>query len=308
MAAEAGAAGSGDAARPDGRGGFALLLVLWIFALLSLIGVRVAASARADLQLAANIAAEAQARALLDAALALAAYELLQQRPGLEHPMLAGAVAYPLPDGVARVAARSAAGKINPSRAAEPVMAAFLEASGVELEPARRIAAAIGDWVDKDDQRRPDGAEAGDYDADNAGYRPANAPFMTEGELLQVRGMTAGIFQAIRPFVSIYVPLALPEAALAVGPVRAAVARSARAQRMQAAPVTARADAGAGAGAGDATTAPAGEEAAGRTAPVVYEVEIEVHGDRGATLRRQAVIELDPTAPAGFRTLDWQSL
>lgn len=301
MGAEADAVCRSGAHRADPRGGFALLLVLWIFALLSLIGVRVAGSARADLQLAANIAAEAQARALLDAALALVAFELLQQRPGADHPMLAGAVAYPLPGGVARVAARSEAGRINPGRAPEPLMLAFLEASGVETQPARRLAAAIADWTDKDDQRRPDGAEAADYEADGLGYRPANAPFVTDDELLQVRGMTAGIFQAIRPFVSVYAPEPLPDVALAVGPVRMALARTARAERAQAAPAMA----GTVAPPGNADAAPA---AAARTASVVYAVEIEVQSDRGATLRRRAVIELDPSAPAGFRTLDWQRL
>src|SRR5262249_21717128 len=49
------------------------------------------------------------------------------------------------------------------------------------------LAAAIVDWVDSDDDERPNGAESGSYQS----YQPKNGPLNSLDELLLVRGMTS---------------------------------------------------------------------------------------------------------------------
>lgn len=61
------------------------------------------------------------------------------------------------------------------------------------------VAAAVLDWRDPDDDRRLRGAEAEDY----PGSEPRNGPFRSLEELLMVRGMTAEIFESVKPYLTI---------------------------------------------------------------------------------------------------------
>ncbi|AJE02119.1 type II secretion system minor pseudopilin GspK [Geobacter pickeringii] len=62
----------------------------------------------------------------------------------------------------------------------------------------------LADWVDEDDDPRPDGAESAYYQKLTSPYLAKNAPFATFGELTMVRGVTPAVRDALRPFATIY--------------------------------------------------------------------------------------------------------
>ena len=75
---------------------------------------------------------------------------------------------------------------------------------GLEAAAADAALAAIQDWRDADDLKRPNGAEEADYRAAGKTYKPANAPFDTVGELARVLGVTPGLVARIADSVTVY--------------------------------------------------------------------------------------------------------
>src|SRR3546814_5898664 len=79
-----------------------------------------------------------------------------------------------------------------------------MRVGGADEATADRVAAAITDWRDADDLRRPQGAEWQDYAAAGSRYRPRNGPFVALGELRAVAGMTPGLHAAVAPLMTLH--------------------------------------------------------------------------------------------------------
>ena len=69
---------------------------------------------------------------------------------------------------------------------------------------ADAVTDAIMDWRDNDDDPRPKGAEASDYEAAGRVMMPRNGAFLSVSELAQVAGVTPGLFAALRPLVTVH--------------------------------------------------------------------------------------------------------
>lgn len=80
-----------------------------------------------------------------------------------------------------------------------------LLAQDLAPDKAKSIGASIIDWIDKDDQRRSQGAEQSDY---NAGEHVRNGPVQTFTELAYIKGMT---FEAEQLLISntTFIPTAI---------------------------------------------------------------------------------------------------
>ncbi|PLW70506.1 general secretion pathway protein GspK [Pseudohalioglobus lutimaris] len=91
-----------------------------------------------------------------------------------------------------------------------PAQAQFIRLLQAVAEPelseqqAITITQAVGDWVDGDQQARLDGAEDDYYTGLTPAYRVANRPMASVSELRAVKGMTAELFQALQPFVTVW--------------------------------------------------------------------------------------------------------
>lgn len=66
---------------------------------------------------------------------------------------------------------------------------------------AAAIAAAAADWIDSDGDTFPGGAEDGAYQSLRPAYRTANTLMADASELRAVRGVSAEVFQAVRPWI-----------------------------------------------------------------------------------------------------------
>lgn len=179
--------------------GIALIAVLWLTALLTVIAGGFAYSMRTEALAARNALSLAQARAAADGAVARMVFEL--QRPRTQADVwMADGTSHNWQDGEATIAAAAIdeSAKIDLNAAAEPLLKGLLQnIGGLDAEAAQRLADAIADWKDPDEERRPNGAEAAEYKAAGLKYAPPNAPFDTVGDLQRVLGMTPALFAKI---------------------------------------------------------------------------------------------------------------
>jgi general secretion pathway protein K len=204
--------------------GAALLLVLWLIALLTALVGAFALSARIEhLQgqvLARGVAADQAARAGIEYAVV---------RVGSDDPRwrwLADGRPYRWNFGDARVEVRvvDEQGKVDLNLASAELLTALFRGAGAEPQQAGRLAAAILDWRDGDDLTQVGGgAEDRDYAAAGLPYGAKDEPFESVAELQQVLGMPKPLYARVAPFLTVYSGRAIPDPAFAASEVLAAM-------------------------------------------------------------------------------------
>jgi general secretion pathway protein K len=187
--------------------GFALVLVLWIAGLLAVLSAGLSVSVRTQVRVAHNVIDAARAEALADGGATLAAMDLLAGRRDRAHarrfPLEGSEVACEIPgEGVLVISVSDEAGRIDVNSAGIPLLQALVVGLGETPEAAARVAEAIFDFRDSDDDRKPNGAESADYRAAGLGWRPKNAPLQSVAELAQVHGLTPDLFARMRPHLT----------------------------------------------------------------------------------------------------------
>lgn len=180
--------------------GAALLVVLWMLALLALVAVGIAGTARTESRLAANLVAEAEARYRAQAGALHAALLLLDDsrppRLDLEAPVPGGP---PVP-----VSLRDACGLVDLNTALGGlVAAAFATDPDATPDTAFARAQAVLDWRDPDSRRRVRGAEDAQYALARTGHGARDGLFDSVAELRQLLGIDEAAFARIRPLVTV---------------------------------------------------------------------------------------------------------
>ena len=70
----------------------------------------------------------------------------------------------------------------------------------LSLEPS--LADSIRDWVDRDDEPQPEGAESSYYES--LGYKPTNGPMKSLGELLYIKGVNQRLYKRLKKYLTVY--------------------------------------------------------------------------------------------------------
>jgi len=211
-------------AGPHAQRGVALLLVVWLIALLTALIGAFAITARVE---------SLQGRLLAQGS-------VVQEiaRAGLEYALLR--VADPdartrwTPDGRAygwnyagsqvQVQLVDESGKVDLNQADAQTLTGLLRAVGVEAAQAQQLAGAVVDWRDSDPLSQPGGgAEDPDYAAAGLSYGAKDAPFESVAEVEQVLGWTPQIYARVRPYLTIYGGRSRPDPTYAQGPVLVAL-------------------------------------------------------------------------------------
>lgn len=284
--------------RCDAQRGIALVAVLWGVLLLSVLAVTYSTRAGTEARLVRNGVERAAARSLADAGVFWALRELL--RPAEAQRIAPDGTHYAIAFRGAQlhVAVQDEGGKVDLNGATPALVEAVLAVAGAEPAAARGIAQSIADWRDRDDDRRPGGAEADDYAAAGLATGPRNAPFVLLEELRAVRGMTPALFAAASPLLTVHSgaggvdpQTAPPQVLRALPGVTAA----------QAAAVAETRYAG-GSAAALPATASAFIVGSARNA---YSIEVTVEAPDAPRLRRVALVALTGQPQRPYRILAW---
>jgi general secretion pathway protein K len=179
---------------------------LWLTILLTVIASGFAFSMHGEAVAARNALSLAQARAAADGAVERVAYELTRPR-NLPDVWQADGTPQTWAEGEVRITtwATDESARIDLNTANDLLLRGLLTTiGGLEATQADAVLAAILDWRDPDDLKRPNGAEEADYRAAGKNYKPANAPFETVGELARVLGVTPELVARVADSLTVY--------------------------------------------------------------------------------------------------------
>jgi general secretion pathway protein K len=196
--------------------GAALLLVMWLIALLAALVGAFALIARTEYM---------QGRVLVRGLVAENA-----ARAGIEYAMTRVSAGDPrqqwLPDGrthrwnysdaTVEVKIVDENGKIDLNQADTTLLTEFLRRFDVDQQQAAKLAAAIMDWRDPDSLTQPaGGGEDDDYASASLPYGAKDAEFESVAELEQVMGFTPELYAKLAPHLTVFSGRARPDPAFA---------------------------------------------------------------------------------------------
>lgn len=187
-----------------GQGGVALVLVLWLVVLLTVIGGTHARNVRVDSRLALNQLEVARAAALAEAGVQRAILRILSTQKDQGWSYDGSVHELKLDGGTAYISIINAAGLVDLNSAPQELLDGLLARQDLPDDERLALVDAILDWRDTDDLRRLHGAEARDYRFARRDYEPRNGAFKTSDELRYVLGMSAPLFDLIRPLVTVH--------------------------------------------------------------------------------------------------------
>ena len=190
--------------------GLALIMVLGLVIFLTLIALPFSESQRVSTQVTANTLGSATAQAAADGAVNRMVFELSRPRSADAQIALAqwkadGLVHYWVENGLQlAVSAKSETAKIDLNFAAEPLLKNVFKSAGVSDEEADALVAAVKDWTDADNLKRPNGAEADDYKTAGKQMLPTNDFFLAIEDLQNVMGMSPKLYNAVAPLLTVH--------------------------------------------------------------------------------------------------------
>jgi general secretion pathway protein K len=203
--------------------GVALLLTIWVLALLSVIVGEFCHAMRTEVNITRNFKEKTEAYYMSRAGLMQAIVELIRiettpvlivddeaTKPKDDEEKIDWRINVAISDipfgtGVFSVKIENEAGKININRADENLLKMML--NKFELDDGEKdiIVDSILDWRDPDDLSRLHGAEDEYYQSLPEPYRARNDDFESVEELLLVKGITPEIFHAgLKDFVTVF--------------------------------------------------------------------------------------------------------
>jgi general secretion pathway protein K len=264
--------------------GFALIIVLWAFVLISLIVIHLTATGRTELRISGNLAANAAAQAAADGAIYQAIFNLLDPQQDERWPLDGSTHELQVADSRVTVRLDDEAARINPNTASPALLQALLGAVASNQEQAAAVASAIAEWIGTRKASRPLTGSNPDYQAAGLAYGPPGEPLESIDELGRVRGMTPDLIEALRPHLTVFGP-AVPDAAMADPVVAAAIAEAAKTSPAPALPLA----------------------TADNSGVLTARISATAQGPQNAVATRLAIARIGPGVPHGYVVLAWES-
>lgn len=200
---------------PQRQKGVALILVMWVLALIGVLLGSFALMARTENLESRHMFDTTSARYDAIAGVELALAQLRNPDPMQRWVADGRPYEFPYEGATVKVEITNESGKIDLNVADSATLMALFQSIGLDLGAAEAMSDAIQDWRDADQQVRPHGAEAPQYAAAGLDYGPTNLPFQTVAEVQQVLGMNYEIFKKIEPAITVYSGTRTPNAAYA---------------------------------------------------------------------------------------------
>ncbi len=201
--------------QPRDARGVALLLVLWVTALLGILLGGYVVIARTDSLQTRHLVDATRARYAAEAGIERAVFELRRADPLTRWVPDGRPYQIEFEGAKVEIAITDESGKIDINAADETILYALFNSMTGDDRRSRALAAAVLDWRDADDLVRPGGAEKPDYQAAGLDYGPSQTGFTTIGELQQVLGMDYELYRQLEPLITVYSRMPRPNPAYA---------------------------------------------------------------------------------------------
>ncbi len=186
--------------------GFALVLVVWVLALLSLMVIGFSGQVRTGSSMLSTATGQYKVKALSEAALQRGIHALFN--PGQTQSWKLDGQEYEFAYAGAQLffSIQSEGGKIDLNSASDELLMGLFQTIVQDRDDitAEELLDQLRDWQDEDDLSRLQGAEFNDYELDKAGYGPSNMPLRSVLEFQQLLGVDQEISKLILPSVTVY--------------------------------------------------------------------------------------------------------
>ena len=205
----------------QGQRGIALMLVIWILAVLMVIVLSVSFMTKVESRSTIAFKEGIEEKFIAEAGIERAAEEIMYRKINLGVPIEEGKETkvwktdgtpnvFTLENGTCLVRIIDESGKIDINKVPDILLKGLLTALGVKDEDADVIVDSIEDWRDADDFTRLNGAESDYYLSLAVPYKAKNADLESIEELLLVRGVTPELLYGngdkpgLQDFVTVY--------------------------------------------------------------------------------------------------------
>jgi general secretion pathway protein K len=188
--------------RRSGEHGYAMLAAILGIAAFSYVGFEVIAENRG---IVSEVQAEnerAKLSAACDAGFALAVSALASKNKKQQWPIDGVARTVTFDDVALSITVEDERGKVPLNGVNEDQIRQLFAAAGVSGPRLDTLVDSFEDWLDPDNDRRPNGAEARDYQS--LGYKPRNGGFHAVAELRLIRGMDDALYARVAPAVTVF--------------------------------------------------------------------------------------------------------
>jgi general secretion pathway protein K len=207
-----GGTGTGQADSIRNSEGVALVMVLWVTAILSVIALEFSFAMRTEVNIARHFKEQTELQTMAEGGVQRAIAELIykhdpriqqlrktmkpEEFPPDQREWVADGRVYLLPfsQGKCEVRMMSEGGKVNMNLVSESLLRKIMGQLGLEGETRDVVVDSILDWRDPDDFYRINGAENEYYQSLKEPYNCKNGNFDSIDELLLVRGVTRDLF------------------------------------------------------------------------------------------------------------------
>jgi general secretion pathway protein K len=192
--------------------GVALIMVLWVIAILSVVALEFCFAMRTEIHITNNYKDDLQLYAMAEGGVQRTILELIYKHdPGVQQvrktqkseevpadkkEWVADGRPYLIPfeQGTCEIKVVSEAGKVNINIVSESMLRKIIEPLGLEEEARDIVVDSILDWRDPNDFHRVNGAEDEYYQSLKEPYHCKNGNLDSVEELLLVRGVTPDLF------------------------------------------------------------------------------------------------------------------
>jgi general secretion pathway protein K len=184
--------------------GIALILVLWLVALLAIVAASLATQTKVESRLAGNAKVALQAKLLAESGFNRAIMELMVNDPQYRWKFNGQVYALKMTQGDLEVAVRNVSGLLDLNNASSEQLSRLFVLITDDQQQREALVDRLKDWRDADDLKRIHGAEDDEYRAAGYAYATAGSDLKTMQELAYIMGFNADKVDILRPYVTLH--------------------------------------------------------------------------------------------------------
>ncbi|WP_316369358.1 general secretion pathway protein GspK [Candidatus Thiodiazotropha sp. CDECU1] len=184
--------------------GFALVLVLWLVALLTIVAASFSTHSKVETRLTGNAIDALHSRLLAQSGVNRAILELMVSDPQQRWNSNGQIYQIETDQGRVSISIRNSSGLLDLNKAPRDQLVKLLALIEDDIQEREALADRLIDWRDSDVLRYLSGAEDADYHSAGYPYGTAGRDLVSIDELAYVMGFNADRVERLRPYITLY--------------------------------------------------------------------------------------------------------